>query len=171
MPSLLRTDKEFMDIYCRNVDTVYYVCYSFMKNKPEAEDMVQETFLRLISTGKQFENDRHEKAWLIVTASNLCKNALKRSWRREESMEDNPQLAAQTVKPHNEVLEAILSLPTDYKTVVYMYYYEGYSGEEIAKFLRCPHATVRTRLARARKLLKQMLGGESDDKAAGKAGV
>ncbi len=160
MPSLLRTDKEIMDIYNRNVDTVYYVCYSFMKNKPEAEDMMQETFLRLISSGKIFENERHEKAWLIVTASNLCKNSLKRSWRREESIDDNPALAQRVTNSDNEVLEAILALPREYKTVVYMYYYEGYSGEEIARYLRCPHATVRTRLARARKLLKQMLGGD-----------
>ena len=108
MPSLLRTDKEIIDIYDRNVDTVYYVCYSFMKNKPEAEDMVQETFLRLISTGKKFENERHERAWLIVTASNLCKNSLKRLWRREESLEENPNLTDMQTKQHNEVLEAIL---------------------------------------------------------------
>ena len=158
---MLRTDKEIIDIYDRNADTVYYVCYSFMKNKPEAEDMMQETFLRLISSGKTFENERHEKAWLIVTASNLCKNALKRHWRKEESIEDNVALASQVVESDNSVLEAILSLPTEYKTVVYMYYYEGYSTEEIAKHLRCPSATVRTRLARARKLLRSMLGGDA----------
>ena len=77
MTSLLRTDEEIIEIYNRHVDTVYRVCYSFMKNKPETEDMVQETFLRLIASGKQFENERHEKAWLIVTASNLCKDSLK----------------------------------------------------------------------------------------------
>lgn len=63
----------------------------------------------------------------------------------------------------NPVLEAILSLPQEYKTVVYMYYYEGYSTAEIARHLQCPHATVRTRLARARKMLKILLGGESDE--------
>lgn len=78
MTSLLRTDREITEIYGRNVDTVYRVCYSFMRNKPEAEDMTQETFLRLIDSGKAFENQRHEKAWLIVTASNLCKDQLKR---------------------------------------------------------------------------------------------
>lgn len=166
MPSLLRTNKEIIEIYNRHADTVYYVCYSFMKNKPEAEDMMQETFLRLISTGKTFENERHEKAWLIVTASNLCKNALKKLWRRDESIEDNPALAEQVANSNNEVLEAILALPRDYKTPVYMYYYEGYSTQEIASYLGCPHATVRTRLARARRLLRSMLGGETDDKTA-----
>ena len=77
MPSLLRTEKEIIQIYNRHVDTVYRVCYSFMKNRPETEDMVQETFLRLLSSQKSFENERHEKAWLIVTASNVCKDTLK----------------------------------------------------------------------------------------------
>lgn len=163
MASLLRTDKEITEIYDRQVDTVYYVCYSFMKNRPETEDMVQETFLRLITSGKRFENERHEKAWLIVTASNLCRDSLKRHWRRDESIEDNPSLAEQAAPSDNEVLEAILALPGAYKTAVYMFYYEGYSTREIAQYLHCPHASVRTRLARARKLLKSMLGGESDE--------
>ena len=165
MASLLRTDKEIIQIYNRQVDTVYYVCYSFMKNKPETEDMVQETFLRLITSGMAFENERHEKAWLIVTASNLCKDALKRWYRRDECIDDHYDLAGDDDQRDNPVLDAILSLPQDYKTVVYMYYYEGYSTGEIARHLNCPHATVRTRLARARKLLKTMLGGGSDETA------
>lgn len=163
MASLLRTDKEITEIYRRNVDTVYCICYSFMKNKPEAEDMVQETFLRLIRKGRAFENERHEKAWLIVTASNLCKDALKRMYRREESIDDHFDLASGPSLRDNPVLEAVLSLPTEYKTVVHLYYYEGYTAREIAGVLHCPQATVRTRLARARKLLKTMLGGGSDD--------
>ena len=166
MPSLERTDKEIIAIYDRHVDTVYRVCYSYMKNKPETEDMVQETFLRLITSGKAFENERHEKAWLIVTASNLCKDNLKKWWRKNESIEDNPALSNACTNGHNDVLEAVLQLPGDYKVVVYMYYYEGYSTAEIASYLKKPHATVRSHLFRARKLLKTMLGGESDETAA-----
>ncbi len=163
MNALLRTDKEITEIYQRHVDTVYRVCYSFMKNVPETEDMVQETFLRLITRGKAFENERHEKAWLIITASNLCKDTLRMWWRRTESLEDNQDLPAQETQPHNEVLDAILDLPVNYKTVVYLYYYEDYSTLEIARYLACPHATVRTRLARAREILKRKLGGEADE--------
>lgn len=166
MPSLERTDKEIIAIYDRHVDTVYRVCYSYMKNKPETEDMVQETFLRLITSGKVFENERHEKAWLIVTASNLCKDSLKKAWRKEESIEDNSSLSNVSTGEHSDVLEAILQLPRDYKVVVYMYYYEGYSTAEIASYLKKPHATVRSHLSRARKLLKTMLGGESDETTA-----
>lgn len=160
MASLVRTDKETIAIYDRHVDTVYRVCYSFMRNVPETEDMVQETFLRLITSGKTFENERHEKAWLIVTASNLCKDSLKKLWRRNESIEDNPTLAGAGTEENREVLEALLQLPKEYKTVVYMYYYERYTTEEIAAYLNISHSTVRSRLARARSKLKTLLGGD-----------
>lgn len=160
MPSLLRTNREFTEIYNRHVDTVYRVCYSFMKNPAEAEDMVQDTFLRLLSTGKRFENERHEKAWLIVTASNLCKDSLKKWWRRNENIDDYASLPQSGGDRDNTVLEAILALQTDYKTAVYLYYYEGYTTAEIAAHLNCPEATVRSRLSRARKQLRSMLGGD-----------
>lgn len=161
MPSLLRTDKEIIAIYDRHVDTVYRICYSFMKNAAEAEDMVQETFLRLIVSSTIFRDERHERAWLIVTASNLCKDSLKKWWRRNESIEDNLTLAAPQSGEQREVMEALLQIPKDYKAVVYMYYYEGYSTAEIASWLNIPHATVRTRLARARKQLRNLLGGDA----------
>lgn len=159
MPVLHRTNKEILAIYDRHVDTVYRVCYAFMKNAPEAEDMTQETFLRLISCGKEFENERHEKAWLIVTASNACKDALKKWWRHNENIEDYAFLAQNPEESVSEVLDAILSLPADYKDAVYMFYYEGYTTAEIARHMKCPEATVRSRLSRARKKLQTMLGG------------
>lgn len=159
MPTLLRTNKEIMEIYDRQVDTVYRVCYAFMKNPADAEDMTQETFLRLMSNEKPFADERHEKAWLIVTASNLCKDALKKWWRRHEDIEDYLNLPQQTGEDRSDVLSAILALPKDYKDAMYMFYYEGYSTGEIAKYLNCPESTVRSRLSRGRKRLTTMLGG------------
>ena len=161
MPSLLRTDKEIIAIYDRHVDTVYRICYSFMKNTPEAEDMVQETFLKLIVSGTVFRDERHEKAWLIVTASNLCKDSLKKWWRKNESLDESLPFAVSRTDEKQEVMDALLRLPKDYKTVVYMHFYEGYTTAEIASWLNIPHATVRTRLARAKKQLKTILGGDS----------
>lgn len=158
MPSRHNARAEFVATYNRQVDTVYRVCYSFMKNKADTEDMVQETFLRLLSTGKEFESERHEKAWLIVTASNLCKDALKKWWRKSENIDDYLDIAEEP-KQEDGVLEIILQLPNDYKDAVYMYYYEGYSTVEIAQHLKCPEATVRSRLSRARSKLQSMMGG------------
>lgn len=157
----MRTDQELTQLYYRHVDTVWRICYSFMKNKADTEDMVQETFLRAFSWDKPFQSEEHEKAWLIVTASNLCKDTLKRARRRDEPLEEHGELTAP--QHSSEVLEAVLALPEDYKAAVYLYYYEGCSAKEIASLLNCPQATVRTRLARARRRLKQMLGGELDE--------
>ncbi len=156
---LPKKKRDILAIYDRQADTVYRVCYSFMKNKAEAEDMTQETFCRLLSCDQVFESERHEKAWLIVTASNLCKDSLKKWWRKNEDIDEYRDLA-QVEKPmESEVMEAILSLPDDFKSAVYMYYYEGYTTAEIAKREDCAESTVRSRLYRARKTLMTMLGG------------
>ena len=160
MPALQRTGKDITEIYNRQVDTVYRICFSFMKNTADTEDMVQETFLRLIASGVGFVSEEHEKAWLIVTASNLCRDTLKKWWRRTEDIDD-PTLNLKTPPFEiDEVLDAIMKLPADQKTSVYMYYYEGYSTRDIASYLGCPEATVRSRLSRARKTLKRKLGGD-----------
>ena len=160
MPALQRTSKEIAEIYNRQVDTVYRICFSFMKNTHDTEDLVQETFLRLLSSDVIFQSLEHEKAWLIVTASNLCKDTLKKWWRKTEDITDPSLGLQQPPFEINGVLEAILELPKDQKTVVYMYYYEGYSTADISRYLGCPHATVRSRLSRARKTLKLQLGGD-----------
>ena len=160
MPSLQRTGKEIEEIYNRQVDTVYRICFSFMKNTHDTEDMVQETFLRMISSGVCFVSQEHEKAWLIVTASNLCRDTLKKWWRKTEDITD-PILQLKTPPFEiDEILDAVLKLPADQKCAVYMYYYEGYPTADIAAYLRIPHATVRSRLFRARKALKKTLGGD-----------
>ena len=160
MPDLQRTGKEIREIYNRQVETVYRICYSFMKNTSDTEDMVQETFLRLIRSGALFESEEHEKAWLIVTASNLCKDALKSKWRKTEDITAHTLSASEPPPETNHVLDAVLKLPANQKTAVYMHYYEGYSAEEIASYLSCPPSTVRSRLARARKTLRKELGGD-----------
>ena len=124
MPALQRTGKEIAEIYNRQVDTVYRICYSFMKNIPDTEDLVQETFLRLLSSGMIFQSESHEKAWLIVTASNLCKDTLKKWWRKTEDISDPSLSLQQPPFEINSVLEAVLGLPKDQKTAVYMYYYD-----------------------------------------------
>ena len=115
--SLLRTDKEITEIYERHVQTVWRVCYAYMKNTAETEDAVQDTFLRLMDANPSFENAEHEKAWLIRTASNVCKNHLKRKWRKRENLDSAENTVGEMMQT-NEVLDAVLALPDKYKTVV-----------------------------------------------------
>lgn len=163
-------EADFAQFYARHVETVYRICYIRMKNQMDAEDMTQETFLRAMQQPELLENDAHARGWLIVTASNLCKNAL-RSWVREkrDELEDWEAIPDRTgAVPDEEtsaVLSAVMGLPDQYKTVVYLFYYEGYSGAEIARMLHKKESTIRSLLHRARKLLSSRLGGESEHEA------
>lgn len=155
MDSSLYADEEIAKIYNRQYNTVYRICISFMKNSEDAEDMVQETFLKLISSRKQFESEKHEKAWLIVTASNTCKDELRRWKRRLEKVTFLFQQETVRQKEDDQVLEWVMALPVKYKQVIYLYYYEGYSTFEIAGILNCSESTVRNQLSRGRRLLKK----------------
>jgi RNA polymerase sigma-70 factor (ECF subfamily) len=103
-----------------------------------------------------------EKAWLVVTVSNVCKDMLRRHYRSDRNIDDYESLSS----PEPEIdqtMEAILSLPEKYKTVVYLFYYEGYTAREIARILDEKPNTVSTRISRARLLLRAKLGGTFDD--------
>ncbi len=156
--SSLRTDEEIVNIYERHIKMLYRICFSYMKNAADAEDAVQNTFFQLIRTSPFFQNAEHEKAWLIRTASNLCKNELKRRKKTAGSLEEHSDLAAAESARFPDVLRAVFELPDKYKTTVYLYYYEGYSCPEIAKILKKPQSTVRNYLHEARGLLRERLG-------------
>ena len=161
--SLLRTNREIAEIYERHMKTIYRVCFAYMKNTPDTEDAVQDTFFQLIKTGKAFENEEHEKAWLIRTATNLCKNILRNWWRKRERLEDHENLRTNASFEVDDVLSAVMGLPDKYKTVVYLYYYEGYSSVEISRILGKPQSTIRNHLHEARKILRERLGDEYNE--------
>ena len=92
--SLLRTDKEITQAYETYVGMVYRLCFTILKNQFDTEDAVQNTFVKLMRYPKRFESPEHEKAWLLVTASNTCKDALRRASRREEPLEAQTDLPA-----------------------------------------------------------------------------
>jgi RNA polymerase sigma-70 factor (ECF subfamily) len=161
--SLLRTDKEIAEIYTRHSKTVYRVCFAYMKNPADTEDAVQDTFFQLIKSGPAFESEEHEKAWLIRTASNICKDVLRHWWRRRENIEDFHDLQSPEEIETDDVFQAVMDLPDKYKAVVYLYYYEGYTSVEIAGILKKPQSTVRYYLHDARAILKERLGDDFNE--------
>lgn len=165
-----KSDEEgFQRVYRQHIDAVYRVCYGFMKNNADAEDAAQETFFKLLQRGdtQGFENASHERAWLIVTASNICKNNLK-NWTKQkrEEIGNTDELPSTYEKEGetNPVLEAVLALPDKYKTAIYLYYYEEYSCREIASAMGKKESSVRSLLKRGRGLLEKKLGGGADEK-------
>lgn len=147
-------------IFRRHVQTVYRVCYSFLGSAADAEDATQSTFMKLVDHPRAFESEQHEKAWLIVCASNLCKDILKSAARtRVGALPEREVADPRSTDPLDATLDAVLRLPSKYKDVVYLHYYEGFKTDEIARMLGEKPSTVRNRLRDARGLLKKALEG------------
>lgn len=159
------TNDEIIDIYNRHVDTIYRVCLMYLKNVPDTEDAVQDIFIKLIKKKREFKNPEHEKAWLIVASQNHCKNKLKNWWKKKRSSMDNVSEPSYIEKlPQDNIWDKLILLPNKYKIVIYLYYYEGYSTEEISEILSIKSSTIRTRLCTARKKLKIILEEENQMK-------
>ena len=144
-------------------DTVFRVAFNYLRSSADADDVCQDTFVALYRSGRAFEDDEHLKAWLIRVTINRCKSMFRMPWRRVENIDD---YADRLEMPRQgcELLRAVMALPEKYRVPVYLFYYEGYRTDEIAQMLDVPGATVRTRLARARKRLATVLGeGGIDD--------
>lgn len=152
---------DFESTYYRYVDMIYRLCFSFLKNKEDTEDAVQSVFVKYLKNRKKFENEHHEKAWFLVTSSNICKDMLRQSWRHNINIETYDSVPDREEPSGNDVYMAILDLPYKYKTVVYLYYYEGYKTHEIAEILHKPSSTIRNHLTEARRYLRKIIGGNS----------
>jgi RNA polymerase sigma-70 factor (ECF subfamily) len=161
--SPLRADREISEIYERHRLTIWRVCFAYMKNTADTENVVQDTFYRLIKSGAPFESEEHEKAWLIRTATNVCKNVLRHWWRRREDLEAHENLPGAEGVEIDDVFNVVAGLPDKYKTVVYLYYYEGYDSAEIAGILGRPKSTIRNYLHEARGVLREKLGGDFNE--------
>lgn len=158
--SLLRTDKDISEIYERHVDMIYLVCSAYMKNPADTEDMTQDTFINLMKWTGEFQSAEHEKAWLLRTAINLCKNNLLHWWRKRADIAEHENLQSENPFVIDETLQAIMDLPNRYKSVILLHYYEGYKTDEIAEILKKPSSTIRNHLREARKILKGVLENE-----------
>ena len=143
-----------------HMQSIVRVAYTYVQSIQDAEDIAQDTFLAYLKEDKSFDNEEHEKAWLLRVCINKCKNQLKSSWQKSR----NPLPEGLSVLPPEEsaVLTAVLQLEEKYRIPIHLYYYEGYSLREIAQVLRLPSATIGTRLSRAKAQLKQQLGGDFD---------
>ncbi len=138
-------------------DTVLRAAYACCGNYSEAEDITQDVFLILHSNPQDFESDEHMKAWLLRAAINKCKN-YKKSFRvsRTDNIDDisENQLKCNFTPRDSEIRENISKLPQKYSSVIFLYYFEGYSIREIAEMLGKNENTVNSRLRRGRKKLK-----------------
>lgn len=154
--------EKLLDLYGGNI---LRLAYSYLHNKSDAEDILQETLIRFLKTDPRLENEEHEKAWLLRVAANLSKNRIGYNKTREtdELVDELTETLAAEEKPDLAfVWEAVKSLSPAYREAIHLFHYEGYSTAEIAGILGRKESTVRSDLRRGREKLKTILKEEYD---------
>ncbi|GKU25226.1 RNA polymerase sigma factor [Clostridium folliculivorans] len=157
-PSKQLTDN-FSQKYKIYSDMLFKICMIYLGNKEDAEEAVQESFLKLIYKSPQFNSNEHEKAWLIRVTINVCKDILRSIWRKRVINTEDIERYYDSSK-ELEIMEEIIRLPSKYKDVIYLYYFEDYSIKDISKILKVTESAVKMRLKRGRDTLKIKLEGE-----------
>ena len=151
-------------VMAQYANRVYAAAYSLLKNKQDAEDVVQDTFLKYYARTRAFASPEHLRAWLLRLAINRAKDLLRSAGKKNcIPLEDDPQEFVFSLPESRDLFEAVLALPEQYRTVIHLHYYEGYSVKEIAGVLRITSQAVKSRLFRGRQMLRTAFKGESDN--------
>lgn len=137
-------------------NSILRLAYSYLHNIKDAEDILQDTMIQFLKASPKFENKEHEKAWLLRVAANLSKNKIDYNRiRNTDELEET--LVAEEREDLSFVWEAVKQLPDNYREVIHLFHYEGYSTAQIAKVLKKNESTVRSNLRRGRMKLKEIL--------------
>jgi len=148
---------------------ILHLAFFYLKDRQLAEDVTQEVFLKAYQSMDEFRGESAVYTWLYRIAVNLCRDRLRSPWWRRIFLPgelpvvrggEAPDEAALEAVRNQEILRHVLSLPLPYREIVMFYYYEDLSTSEIAQITGLPENTVKTRLHRARKQLKEILSRE-----------
>ena len=161
------SEEEFDIKYNAYKDTVYNVAYTFVNNRSDALDISQDVFIKYLNSNEIFNDDNHEKYWLIRVTINLSKNYISSSWKKvvlDNDYKDQLSLNEED-KERIDYYKIITLLPNKYKEVITLFYYEELSAEEIAHILNVSSSCVRKRLERGRdKIKKEIENGRFREK-------
>jgi RNA polymerase sigma-70 factor (ECF subfamily) len=141
-----------------------------LKSKELAEDVYQETFLRVVRSYSNYRGESSEKTWIISIAVNICRDYMRSAWKRRvvvtdvflnSSSEDDTEDIIEKRNEKRVLLNAIMKLPDKYREIIHLHYYQEMGINDISKVLKIPGGTVKSRLFKARALLHDMIGGEA----------
>lgn len=150
--------KEYERLVEKYLDCIYRVALNCCKNSADAEDILQNTFVKLLESKECFEDDEHVKYWLIRVVINERNSLWRSPWkRRTTSLEQISQEPVFTTPEKSNLYYALKELSVKYRQIVHLYYFEDYSVREIADIMNLSETAVQTRLLRARQKLKEML--------------
>ena len=146
----------------RYSDTVYRTAVHNCRCTADAEDVVQDVFEKLLHYNGIFESEEHLKAWLLRVAINRCRDLTRAAHQKDTELDENLP-APDVLAEDGSVLDAIRTLPENYRNAIYLHYYEGYTAAEIGRMMAVPTNTVLSWLRRARAQLHTMLKEEIED--------
>ena len=148
----------------RYQNMVYRTALHALGSPQDADDAVQEVFLRLFRRGDGFDGEEHLRRWLLRVTVNCCRDTLKSPWRkRRTSWEELPETPVFDKPGQAALYREVMALPEKYRTVLNLFYYEEFTAREIGELLGVDTSTVTTRLARARRRLRERLGEDWQD--------
>ena len=153
----MQKENDINEIIEKYSDMVYRIALTRTGCIENAEDIFQDVFIKFSEKKPKFENEEHKKAWFIRVTINMTKNMNNSSWNKKIVTLDE-SITFET-KEENEVFSVVCQLPQNYKTVIYLSYYEGYKVKEIASLMKTREGTVKTWLFRAREILREKLEG------------
>ncbi|MDE5605202.1 MAG: sigma-70 family RNA polymerase sigma factor [Eubacterium sp.] len=155
------SENEFITIVKRNNQRIYLIALSYTKNNTDAEDIMQNVFMKLWKHSKPFEDDEHIDKWLTIVCINECRDYIKNPFRkRNVPIDEAINLSAMDKTENIDLFKAVMSLPTKERTIIHLFYYEDMSITDISDILKIKESAVKTRLFRARQKLKTLLGDE-----------
>lgn len=158
------TYEDAVDTYA---DMVTRICLLRCSCAEDAKDCFQNTFIKLYQKKPEFRSKEHIKAWLIQVAIHECIDYNRQFWKRKVVCTDvlGDFLSKNTEKRTDindfSITKAVMSLPTKYRHVIYLYYYEEYDINEIANLLHKKPNTIKSQLGRGRELIKRQIGGSN----------
>ena len=157
----LRTDDCFEEVMERYSDLIYRVAYANVKIKADADDVFQEVWCRYYQKNRTYDSEEHRRNWLINVTLKCCKKIYSSvRYRRTVLTDDVSLLESKLPKKDFEIYYAVINLPQKYRIPIYLYYYEGFSVNEISHMTNTNASTVRSQMKRGREKLKEILEGD-----------
>jgi RNA polymerase sigma-70 factor (ECF subfamily) len=151
---MLRTDVFVENEFRAHADIIYRLAYARTKSKFDSDDILQEVFIKYMKKTPEFHDEEHEKAWFLRVTINTSKDYLKSFWfRRTEAIDENIPYECEEEK---DIWELVQKLSPKYRSIIQLFYQEGYSIKEISKILKIKETTVGSQLSRARELLRKL---------------
>lgn len=163
--SLITFDKQkFDELYQKYAGMVFRASYNFLLNKEDAEDIVQEVFVKYFTSAKKFNDSDHEKAWILRVTANLCKNVLRSKSRQNLQLNDTIKIFDNNFEKssdeHIDLQSTLHKLTANQRMAVYLFYYEQIPIKDIAKIMKTNENTVKSHLLRAKSKMKVYLEKE-----------